>query len=73
MRTNIAMLHEKGHAEPWIIALSDPPSTWRAYEDGLRWGIEAMVCDLKTRGFDLEDSRIQRTDRLVPVLSLALY
>ena len=76
VRTNIAMVHEKGHPEPWIIALSDAPSTWRAYDYGLRWGIEAMFSDLKTRGFNLEDSQIQRTDRLgrlVLVLSLALY
>jgi hypothetical protein len=75
-RTNIAMLHEPGHPEPWIIALSDPPTTWRAYDYGLRWGIEAMFSDYKTRGFNLEDSQIERTDRLdrlVLVLSLALY
>lgn len=75
-RANIAMLHEEGHPEPWIIALSDPPTTWRAYDYGLRWGIEAMFSDYKTRGFNLEDSHIQRTDRLdrlVLVLSLALY
>lgn len=74
--TNIAMLHEPGHPEPWIIALSDPPTTWRAYDYGLRWGIEAMFSDYKTRGFNLEDSQIERTDRLdrlVMVLSLALY
>lgn len=74
--TNIAMLHEDGHAEPWIIALSDPPTQWRAYDYGLRWGIEAMVSDYKTRGFNLEDSHIERTDRLdrlVLGLSLALY
>jgi hypothetical protein len=75
-RTNIAMLHEQGHAEPWIIALSDRPTTWRAYDYSLRWGIEAMFSDYKTRGFNLEDSQIERTDRLdrlVLVLSLALY
>ena len=75
-RTNIAMLHEQGHAEPWIIALSDPPTAWRAYDYSLRWGIEAMFSDYKTRGFNLEDSQIERTDRLdrlVLVLSLALY
>ena len=35
-----------------------------------------MFSDLKTRGFNLEDSQIQRTDRLdrlILVLSLALY
>jgi hypothetical protein len=75
-RTNIAMLHEEGHPEPWIIALSDPPTVWRAHDYGLRWGIEAMFSDYKTRGFNLEDSQIERTDRLgrlVLVLSLALY
>ena len=74
--TNIAMLHEEGHPEPWIIALSDPPTVWRAHDYGLRWGIEAMFSDYKTRGFNLEDSQIERTDRLdrlVLVLSLALY
>jgi len=75
-RTNIAMLHEAGHPEPWIIALSDAPSTYRALDYGMRWGIEAMFSDFKTRGFNLEDSQIQRTDRLdrlMLVLSLALY
>lgn len=75
-RTNIAMVHEEGHPEPWIIAMSDPPSPWRAHDYGLRWGIEAMFSDYKTRGFNLEESQIERTDRLdrlVLVLSLALY
>jgi len=75
-RTHIAMLHEEGHPEPWIIALSEPPTPWRAYDYGLRWGIEAMFSDYKTRGFNLEDSQIERTDRLdrlVLILSLALY
>src|SRR5215203_431426 len=78
VRTNVAMVHEAGHPEPWIIALSQPPSVHRAFDDGLRWGIEAMFSDFKTRGFRLEDSQITRTDRLdrlvlVLVLSLALY
>jgi hypothetical protein len=74
--TNIAMLHEEGHPEPWIIAMSDAPSAYRALDYGMRWGIEAMFSDFKTRGFNLEDSQIQRTDRLdrlMLVLSLALY
>jgi hypothetical protein len=76
VRTHVAMLHEEGHPEPWIIAMSDLPTTWRAGDYGLRWGIEAMFSDFKTRGFNLEDSHIERTDRLdrlVLVLSLALY
>jgi hypothetical protein len=75
-RTHGAMVHEAGPPEPWIIALSQPPSVPRAFDYGLRWGIEAMFSDFKTRGFNLEDSQITRTDRLdrlVLVLSLALY
>ena len=45
-------------------ALSQPPSVHRAFDYGLRWGIEAMFSDFKTRGFGLEDSQITRTDRL---------
>jgi Transposase DDE domain len=76
VRTHVAMVHEAGHPEPWIIALSQPPSVHRAFDYGLRWGIEAMFSDLKTRGFNLEDSQIARTDRLdrlVLVLALALH
>ena len=76
VRTHVAMVHEAGHPEPWIIALSQPPSVHRAFDYGLRWGIEAMFSDFKTRGFGLEDSHIARTDRLdrlVLVLSLALH
>src|SRR3982751_2126843 len=39
-RTHVAMLHADGHAEPWIIAMSDRPTPGRARDYGLRWGIE---------------------------------
>jgi len=74
--TNVAMVHEAGHPEPWIIALSEAPTVHRAFDYGLRWGIEAMFSDFKTRGFGLEDSHIQRTDRmdrLIMVMALALF
>ena len=48
--TNVAMVHEAGHPEPWIIALSEAPSVHRAFDYGLRWGIEPMFSDFKTRG-----------------------
>ena len=75
-RTNVAMVHEAGHPEPWIIALSQTPSVHTAFDYGLRWGIEALFSDFKTRGFDLETSQIERTDRrdrLILVLALALH
>src|SRR4051812_15487370 len=53
-RTHVAMVQEEGQAEPWIIAMSDRPTPGRARAYGLRWGIEAMFSDFKTRGFNLE-------------------
>ena len=69
------MVHEPGHPEPWIIALSAAPTTHRAFDYGLRWGIEAMFADVKTRGFGIADSHIRlpgRRDHLILVMALAL-
>src|SRR5881397_2967193 len=74
--TNVAMVHEPGHPEPWIIAMSEPPTVHRAFDYGLRWGIEAMFSDFKTRGFGLEDSQLRhpgRLARLLLVMALALH
>src|SRR3982751_5456249 len=46
-RTHVAMLHAEGHAEPWIIAMSDRPTPGRARDYGLRWGIERLWARLK--------------------------
>jgi hypothetical protein len=74
--THVAMIHEPGHPEPWMIAMSQPPTSHRALDYGLRWGIEALISDTKTRGFNLEDSQLRRADRierLILILPLALY
>ena len=74
--THVAMVHEPGHPEPWIVALSEAPTVHRAFDDGLRWGIEAMFSDFKSRGFGLEDSQIRHPDRLARlllVMALALH
>lgn len=74
--TNIGMVHEDGHPEPWFIAMSDAPTTAKTFDYGMRWGIEAMFSDFKSRGFGLEDSQLQRVDRmdrLILVMALALY
>ena len=74
--TNIGMVHEDGHPEPWFIAMSDTPTLAKTFDYGLRWGIEAMFSDFKSRGFGLEDSQLQRVDRmdrLILVMALALY
>jgi hypothetical protein len=74
--TNVAVVHEPGRPEPWIIAPSEAPTVHRAFDYGLGWGIEAMFSDLETRGFGLEDSRLrrpERLDRLILVTALALF
>src|SRR4051795_5214251 len=74
--TNVAMVHEPGHPEPWLIALSEAPTVHRAFDYGLRWGIEAMFSDFKSRGFGLEDSQLrhpERLGRLLLVMALALH
>src|SRR6476469_7155841 len=55
VRTNVAMVHEAGHPEPWIIALSQTPSVHTAFDYGLRWGIEAMYSGSKTARSDFPD------------------
>ena len=34
--TNIGMVHEEGHPEPWFIAMSDAPTTAKTFDYGLR-------------------------------------
>lgn len=76
IKTNIGILHETGHPEPWIIAMSEPPNQGRVRDYGMRWGIECMFSDFKTRGFCITKTQLQHTDRierLILVLTLALY
>jgi len=62
--TNIDVIHEKGRKEPWIIAMNVTPSEYTVLEYGMRWGIEAMLKDFKTRGFSITQSQIKKPDRL---------
>ena len=75
-RTHIGIIHDPGHAEPWIIAMSEKPGYLRTLEDSARWGIEPMFSDFKSRGFGIEDTQLRyadRLDRLILVMALALY
>ena len=68
VRTNIGFLHEKGHKEPWIIAMDALPTRGRVLDYSMRWGIENMFSDLKSRGFGLMGSKIQKPERLERLL-----
>jgi hypothetical protein len=47
------MIHEKRHPEPWFIATSEPPAAYTTLDYGMRWGIEALLSDFKSRGFSI--------------------
>ena len=74
--TNLGLLHEAGHPEPWIIAMDCAPTRATVLDYSARWAIEPMFSDFKGRGFDLEDSQLghaDRLERLLLVMSLALH
>jgi hypothetical protein len=74
--TNIGIVHEPGHPEPWIIAMGSRPSKTTVLDYGSRWGIECMFSDLKSRGFDITKTHLEqpaRIKRLILVLTIALY
>lgn len=76
IETNLGVWHEAGHVEPWIIAMECTPTAGAVRDYGLRWGIEPMFSDYKSRGFGLEDTQLRHADRvsrLVLIMSLALY
>jgi len=73
---NVGILHEEGHPEAWYIAMDGKPSEARTLDYGLRWGIEALFSDLKTRGFSVTKTQLRhanRIERLLLVLTIALY
>ena len=76
MITSVGILHEPGHAEPWYIAMDSLPNEYKTRDYGLRWGIENMFSDFKSRGFSLMQTHIRfedRLDRLILILSIALH
>jgi hypothetical protein len=76
IRTNIGYLHEQNHPEPWIIAMDCNPSKYRILDYAMRWGIECMFSDFKSRGFAITDTHITKVDRLeklILILTIALY
>jgi len=74
--THIGILHEAGHPEPWIIAMDSKPTKGRVLDYGMRWGIEPMFSDFKSRGFGIAQTHLRHADRierLLLVLAVALF
>ena len=76
IKTHIGVLHEEGHKEAWIIAMDCIPSKNKILDYGMRWGIECMFSDFKSRGFEITKTHLKHADRierLILVLTIALY
>jgi hypothetical protein len=51
-------------------SLDCEPSKHRILDYGMRWGIECMFSDFKSRGFAITDTHVRKTDRLEKLLIL---
>ncbi len=74
--TSIGVLRETGHAEAWIIAMDGIPTKARILDYGMRWGIEALFSDFKSRGFGIQQTQLKtadRIERLILLLTIAFY
>lgn len=74
--THLGILHEAGRQEPWIIAMDCLPTRAAVLDDGARWAIEPTFSDFKSRGFELEDSLLEHSDRLerlILIMAVAMY
>ena len=55
--------------------MSDKPSKGRVLDYSMRWGIECMFSDFKSRGFGITQSKLQdpvRLKRLLLAMAIAL-
>ncbi len=64
VKTNIGILQDPGYDEPWIIARDCPASEYKTRDYGIRWGIEPMFSDFKTRGFGITETQVEHADRI---------
>ena len=64
-RTHIGIIHDPGHAEPWIVAMSDQPRYLSTLDYSRRWGIGSDVLRTSNRaGSASRDTQIRYPDRL---------
>ena len=74
--TNLGILHQAGHTEPWIIAMDARPTRAKVLDYASRWSIEPMFSDFKSRGFGLQQTQLtdpERLSRLLLIMALAMY
>jgi hypothetical protein len=74
--TNIGVVRESGHEEPWMVAMDCPPTLAAVRDYGLRWGTEPIFADFRSQGFGLRKTQLQhaiRVDHLMLIMALAMY
>ena len=62
--TSIHAMQDKSQKEPWIIAVNDKPNIAKVRKYAYRWAIEPMFKDLKSSGFNIHKTKLQRIDRI---------
>jgi hypothetical protein len=50
--------------------LDAPPTQATMLDSGLRWGIESLFSDLKTRGFEVTKTQLKTAERIEKILLL---
>ncbi len=68
--TNLSWLKEPGHKEGWAIISKQKSGKNTALDYGLRWGIESMFSDFKSRGFEINKTNIRKSSRLERMILL---
>lgn len=73
---NIGIIQESNHKEPWFIAMDVKANSYKTLDYSMRWGIEALFSDFKSRGFGITQTQLKcpkRIERLILILSIATY
>ena len=76
IETNLSAYWDKHEEEPLLLISDLPAARKRITEYRLRWRVESTFQDLKSRGWDWEEShvrRLDRVDRMLLVLFLAVW
>lgn len=74
--TQLSAIWKKGCKEPWFLMSDEPACYTRVKEYAWRMRVEATFQDMKSRGWDWEDSHVREEahlDRLLMVLFLAFW
>jgi hypothetical protein len=74
--TQLSGWWDKGEEEALLVISDDPAGPKRLSEYRRRWRVESTFQDLKSRGWDWEEShvrRLDRVDRMLLVLFLAVW